>query len=62
MRFIRLFSSVALGFSAALLSAGALAADVNVRMLHVDQNPDTQEYERSDHSEPVEFRGRERAA
>ncbi len=44
MRFIRLFSSVVLGVSAALLSAGALAADVNVRMLHVDQNPDTQAF------------------
>ncbi len=44
MKFIRLFTSVALGVSAAMLSAGALAADVNVRMLHVDQNPDTQAF------------------
>ena len=44
MKFIRLFSSVALGVSAVLLSTGALAADVTVRMLHVDQNPDTQAF------------------
>lgn len=44
MKLNRLLSSVALGASAALLSTGALAADVNVRMLHVDQNPDTQAF------------------
>lgn len=40
MNFIKLLSSAALVVTAGLVSASALAADVTVRLVHVDQNPD----------------------
>ena len=41
MRSIKLVSSAALAAGMWLSAAGALAADTTVRLMHVDQNPDT---------------------
>lgn len=40
MKLIKFVSSIALAASAGLASVGALAADVTVRLVHVEQNPD----------------------
>ena len=44
MRLTRFLSSAALAAATVLALAPAFAADVNVRMMHVDQNPDTQAF------------------